>query len=263
MRKSYPTDLSDKEWDRLKTHLPASKMPCRLRSYSLRDIFDATFYVLRSGCPWRFLPHDFPPWPTVYYHFRKFRLSGLWHLVFTALHVAERMRVGRCPFPSAAIMDSQSVKTTEEGGGSNGYDAHKNVKGRKRHLLVDTLGLPLPVCVTPANVQDRIGARLLLAGLNPLVPCLKKIWADGAYTGEELARWCEQTGEWELEVVERDREAEGFRILPKRWIVERTFSWLVRNRRLSKDYERLVQTSETLIQVAMIRLILRRLARAA
>ena len=171
--------------------------------------------------------------------------------------------VGKDPDASAAIMDSQSVKITEEGAEPNGYDAHKNVKGRKRHLLVDTLGLPLSVYVTPADAQDRAGARLLLAGLKPLVPNLKKIWADGAYGGEKLAKWCEQQGGWELEVVERDREVEGFRVLAKRWIVERTFGWLRRDRRLARDYERKAQTSETLIEVAMIRLMLRRLARAA
>jgi putative transposase len=262
MRKTYPTDLSDEEWARLKIHLPASKLPGRLRAHSLRDILDAIFYVLRSGCPWRMLPGDFPPWSTVYYHFRKFRLSGVWHLIFVALRTAERRRVGKDPDASAAIMDSQSMKTTEEGARSNGYDAHKNVKGRKRHLLVDTLGLPLSVYVTPASMQDRAGARLLLAGLGPLVPGLKKIWADGAYSGTEIADWCEEQGGWELEVVERNREAKGFEVLPKRWIVERTFSWLRRDRRLAKDYERKVQTSETLIEVAMIRLVLRRLARA-
>ncbi len=229
----------------------------------MRDILDAIFYVLRSGCSWRMLPGDLPPWSTVYYHFRKLRLSGAWHLIFVALRAAERKRVGKEPDASAAIMDSQSVKTTEEGAGSNGYDAHKNVKGRKRHLLVDTLGLPLSVHVTPASVQDRAGARLLLVGLKPLVPRLRKIWADGAYGGEKLAKWCKQQGGWELEVVERDREVEGFRVLAKRWIVERTFGWLRRDRRLARDYERKVQTSETLIEVAMIRLILRRLARAA
>jgi putative transposase len=190
-------------------------------------------------------------------------LSGVWGLIYKILRGAERNRVSKKPGASAAMMDSQSVKTTEEGAPSNGYDAHKNVKGRKRHLLVDTLGLPLSVYVTPADVQDRAGARLLLAGLGPLVPRLKKIWADGAYSGEELAGWCEEQGEWELEIVERDREAQGFEVLPRRWIVERTFSWLIRNRRLSKDYERLVQTSETFIKAAMIRLILRRLARGA
>ena len=264
MRRTYSTDLSDKEWACLKANLPASKVPGRLRSHSLRDIFDAIFYVLKSGCPWRLLPHDFPPWSTVYYHFRKLRLSGVWGLVYRALRSAERKRVGKNPNASAAIMDSQSVKTSEEGAQSNGYDAHKNIKGRKRHLLVDTLGLPLSVYVTPANVQDRVGARLLLVGLNTVVvPRLKKIWADGAYSGEELARWCEHRGGWKLEITERDREAEGFEVSPKRWIVERTFSWLIRNRRLSKDYERMVQTSETLIKVATIRLILRRLARKA
>jgi putative transposase len=263
MRRTYSTDLPDKEWTRLKANLPASKMPGRLRAHSLRDIFDAILYVLKSGCPWRLLPHDFPPWSTVYYHFRKFRLSGVWHLIYSVLHNAERKGVGKNSNASAAIMDSQSVKTTEEGSRSNGYDAHKNVKGRKRHLLVDTLDLSLSVYVTPANVQDRGGARLLLVGLNPQVPRLKKIWADGAYTGEKLAGWLEERGGWKLEIVERDRKAEGFEVLSKRWILERTFSWLIRNRRLSKDYERSTQTRETFIKVAMIRLLLRRLARGA
>ncbi len=245
----------------MKTHLPASKLLGRPRAHSLRDVLDAIFYVLRSGCPWRFLPSDFPPWSTVYYHFRRFRRSGIWHLLFASLRTAERKRAGRNPDPSAAIVDSQSAKTVEESARISGYDAHKNVKGRKRHLLVDTLGLPLSVYVTPADVQDRAGARLLLAGLKPLVPNLKKIWADGAYGGEKLAKWCEEQGGWELEVVERDKEARGFEVLAKRWIVERTFAWLVRNRRLVKDYERKVQTSETLIEVAMIRLMLRRLAK--
>ena len=263
MRKTYTTDLSDAEWACLKTHLPAAKLPSRLRAHSLRDVFDAIFYVLRSGCPWRMLPGDFPPWSTVYYHFRRFRLSGLWHRAFAILRAAERKRVGRDPDASAAIVDSQSVKTAEEGAASNGYDAHKNVKGRKRHLLVDTLGLPLSIYVTPADVQDRAGARLLLAGLGPLVPRLRKIWADGAYGGKEFAGWCEEQGGWQIEVVERDKEAKGFEVLPKRWIVERTFGWLRRDRRLAKDYERKVQTSETLIEVATIRLLLRRLARSS
>src|SRR5215217_5094501 len=207
MRKTYPTDLSDTEWDRLKTRLPDAMLPGRLRAHSLRDIFDAIFYVLRSGCPWRMLPGDFPPWSTVNYHFRRFRLSGLWHRAFAMLRAAERKRVGKYPGASTAILDSQSMKTTEEGARPNGYDTHKNVKGRKRHLLVDTLGLPLSIYVTPADVQDRAGARFLHVGLGPLVPRLKKIWADGAYSGKELAKWCEEQGGWELEVVERDKEA--------------------------------------------------------
>ena len=263
MRKPYPTDLSDAEWISLRSYLPTPKAQGKPRTHSLRDVFDAIFYVLKSGCHWRLLPHDFPPWSTVYYHFRRFRSSGLWFLILKAVRVGERKRVGKDPQPTAAIMDSQSVKTIEESAHPSGYDAHKNVKGRKRHLLVDTLGLVLSVYVTSADVQDRVGAQCLLAGLKPLLPHLKKIWADGAYTGEKLAGWLEERGGWKLEIVERDREARGFEVLPKRWIVERTFSWLIRNRRLSKDYERRVQTSETLIEVATIRLLLRRLARKA
>lgn len=269
MRKSYATDLSDSEWAFLRDRLHELPTRVRTRTHPLRDIFDAIFYVLKTGCHWRLLPHDFPPWQTVFYHFRRFRLSGMWHRIFAILRATERRRASKNPNASAAIMDSQSIKTTEEcrkldsdgyDAHSNGYDAHKNVKGRKRHLLVDTLGLPLSVYVTPANVQDRVGARLLLAGLKPLAPRLKKIWADGAYSGEPLAHWCREQGDLELEIVKRDREAKDFEIIPKRWIVERTISWIVRNRRMSKDYERRVQTSETLIEIAMIRLILTRLA---
>jgi putative transposase len=228
----------------------------------LRDVLDAIFYVLKSGCHWRLLPHDFPPWSTVYYHFRKFRLNGLWALILKALYAAERKRVGKASQPTAAIIDSQSVKTVEESAHPSGYDAHKNVKGRKRHLLVDTLGLVLSVYVTSADVQDRVGAQCLLARLKTLLPRLKKIWADGAYTGEKLARWCKEQGGWELAIVKRSSaDTEGFTVLPHRWIVERTLGWLMRNRRLSKDYERKVQTTETFMEVAMIRLILRRLAR--
>jgi len=151
-------------------------------------------------------------------------LSGAWCLIYRTLRSAERKRAGKNLNALAAIMDSQSVKTAEEGARSNGYDAHKNIKGRKRHLLVDTLGLPLSVYVTPSNVQDRVGARSLLVGLNPVVPRLKKIWTDGAYSGEELASWCEEQGGWKLEIGERGRETEGFEVLPKRWIVERNFS---------------------------------------
>ena len=263
MRKTYSTDLSDSEWSCLRSYLPNPKPQGRSRTHSLRNVLDAIFYVLKSGCHWRLLPHDFPPWPTVYYHFRRFRLSGLWSLILKVLHAAERKRVGKDPQPTAAIMDSQSVKTVEESAHPSGYDAHKNVKGRKRHLLVDTLGLLLSVYVSPADIQDRAGAQCLMAGLKALLPSLKKIWSDGAYTGEKLAGWLEEQCEWELEIAKRSADTEGFVVLAHRWIVERTLGWLMRNRRLSKDYERMVQTSETFIEVAMIRLILRRLARGA
>ncbi len=185
---------------------------------------------------------------------------GIWHCLLTALHGAERERVGRNVHASAAILDAQSVKTVEESAGISGYDGHKCVKGRKRHLLVDTLGLPLAVSVTPADVSDPAGARQLLTGLAPLVPRLKKIWADAAYRGKELADWCNQQGGWDLEIVEREPGTHGFQVQPRRWVVERCFAWCVRNRRLAKDYERRVQTSETLIELVAIRLLLRRFA---
>jgi transposase len=261
MTTPYPSNLCDAEWDGLQRFLPPRSPHGALRRHSLRAVFDALFYLLRTGCPWRYLPNNFPPWQTVYYHFRQFCRTGLWTHLYRALRDAERRRVGRHPHPSAAIMDAQSVKMVEESGHIRGYDAHKCVKGRKRHLLVDTLGLPLSFYVTPANVHDTIGARCLLAGLAYFVPRLKKIWADQAYQGHELADWCKATGGWELEVVKRTPEVHGWSHQPRRWIVERTFSWLSRNRRMSKDYERKVQTSETLIEVAMIRLLLVRLGR--
>lgn len=232
-----------------------------LRRHSLRRVFDALFYLVRTGCPWRYLPANFPPWQTVYYHFRQFCRTDLWTLLWKALREAERRRVGKDPHPSAAIIDAQSVKTVEESALISGFDAHKHVKGRKRHLLVDTLGLPLAVYVTPADMHDTQGARRLLAGLKDFVPRLKKIWADAAYRGQELAGWCKARGDWELEVVERTPDVRGFAVLPKRWIVERTFGWLSRNRRMSKDYKRKVQTSETLIEVAMILLLVARFGR--
>lgn len=261
MRTFYPSELTDAEWACLQRHLPALPKRGRPRTHPLRTILNAIFYLLRTGCPWRYLPSDFPPWQTVFYHFRRMRLRGDWHGLFTALREAERERVGRNPHPSAAIMDAQSVKTVEESARISGFDAHKCVKGRKRHLLVDTLGLPISVYVTPADMHDTQGARRLLAGLKFFVPRLKKIWADAAYRGRELADWCQAEGDWDLEVVERAPGVRGFAVLAKRCLVERTFAWLSRNRRMSKDYERKVQTSETLIEVAMIRLLVARLGR--
>jgi putative transposase len=258
---SYPSNLSDVEWERLQCHLPPSPRRGRPPTHSLRAIFDAIFYVLRTGCPWRYLPANFPPLQTVFYHFRRLRLKGTWFRLLTTLRSAERERVGRNVQPSAAIMDSQSVKTVEESAGICGFDAHKHVKGRKRHILVDTLGLLLSVYVTSADVHDIKGARCLLSGLAPLLPRLTKIWADAAYRGQDLATWCQTESGWDLEVVERTPGQRGFSIQPRRWVVERSLSWISRNRRMSKDYERKVQTSETLIQVAMIRLLLARLGR--
>ena len=169
---------------------------------------------LCTGCPWRYLPANFPPWQTVFYHFRRLRIKGTWTLLLRALHRAERERQGRHPDPSAESRDSQSVKTVEESSGICGYDAHKHIKGRKRHILVDTLGIPISIYVTPADTHDTRGARCLLAGLKFFVPRLKKIWADAAYRGQELAQWCQATGDWELEVVERPSGTRGFSVVP-------------------------------------------------
>jgi putative transposase len=258
----YPSSLSDAEWECLQLHLPTARTCGRPRTHSLRDSVDAILYVLRTGCPWRYLPANFPPWQTVFSHFRRWRLKGTWHRVYNALHAAERERVGRDAPPSAAIIDAQSVKTVEESAGISGYDGHKCIKGRKRHLLVDTLGLPIAMYVTPADLSDPAGARKLLAGLAPLVPQLRKIWADAAYRGKELADWCQQYGGWDLEIVKREPGTRGCQVQPRRWVVERCFAWLSRNRRLAEDYERTVQTSETLLEVAMIRLLLARLGRS-
>jgi transposase len=262
MSTTYPSDLTDAEWECAQRYFPVASMRGRPRIHSLRRILDAIFYVLRTGCPWRYLPTDYPPWQTVFYHLRQFRRKNTLHALYAALHRAERVRVGRHPDPSAAIMDSQSVKTVEESAHIRGYDAYKCVKGRKRHLLVDTLGLPIARYVTPADVHDTVGARKLLGGLAFFVPRLKKIWVDAAYRGKELADWCQQQGNgWVLEVVERKPGQRGFAVQPRRWVVERSFAWLSRNRRLAKDYERMVQTSGTLIEMAAMRLLLRRLAR--
>src|SRR5215472_14565520 len=187
MNTAYPSNLTDTEWNCLQWFLPARSPHERLRRHTLRSVFDALFYLLRTGCPWRYLPCNFPPWQNEYYHHRQFCRTGLWTILYRAVWEAERRRVGRDPNPSAAIMDAQSVKTVEESGHIRGYDAHKCVKGRKRHLLVDTLGLPLSCYVTPANVHDTAGARCLLAGLAYFVPRLKKIWADQAYQRYALA----------------------------------------------------------------------------
>jgi putative transposase len=258
MRKGYPTDLSDPQWELLEPLIPPASPGGRPRTQNMRLIVNAIFYVIRAGCAWEMLPKEFPPKSTVFYYFNIWRRNETWKLFNAALREKLRVAQGRNATPSAGVLDSQSVKSSDSCE-SLGFDAGKKINGRKRHILVETTGLVLLAIVHRASIQDRDGARLVLEQARTQFPTLQKIWADGGYAGK-LVEWVTQTCGWILEIVKRSDHAVGFKLLPRRWVVERTFGWLMKYRRFSRDYEHYSQTGEAMIYAAMTHLMLRRLA---
>ena len=257
----YASDLTDAEWALIEPMMPLANRIGRPRKTDLREVVNALLYLASSGGAWRLLPNDFPPFSTVQKYFYRWREAGLLRTISNSLVMAAREAEGREASPTAGVIDSQSVKTTESGG-IRGFDAGKKINGRKRHIVVDTIGLMVGLVVHAADIQDRDGAPAALKTILERWPWLRHVFADGGYAGPKLKGALQKIGTFTLEIVKRTDKAKGFELLPRRWVVERTFAWLGRCRRLAKDWEKSITSAEAWIYVAHIRLLTRRLARA-
>jgi putative transposase len=276
-RRTYPSDLTDAEWEILKPLIPEVSEDATVPTISRREIVNGILYVLRSGCPWRLMPHDLPAWGTVYYYFRTWRIAGIWDKAMEALRKQMRKKQGRDEEPSAAVIDSQSIKTSAVGGPEKGFDMGKQIWGRKRHALVDTEGNLMEVKVTGADASDLAGGKRLVELLYGRFPRLQLIWGDSHYGGQFL-EWVKEQFGWNVQTVQGLGTAPdanttepkpktkpskgGFHVQPRRWVIERTFGWITRWRRLARDYEGLPQTSEAFIKISASRRMLSHLALA-